>query len=187
MLSWSFEFEDRDYFEGFRSLATNGVDKPILNLFRMLGLMSGNRVKVSSTGAVPLDTLIREGARETSDIDSIATYAPRQVSILTWNYHDVSAPASSTATSLVVQGIPRGVNRVLLTQYRIDDNHSNAYTTWQQMGSPQHLGEKQYVQLVASGQLQLFTSPTWLDVHSGTVEFASEMPRQSVALVQLTW
>ena len=24
MLSWSFEFEDRDYFEGFRSLSSNG-------------------------------------------------------------------------------------------------------------------------------------------------------------------
>ena len=30
MLSWSFEFEGKDYFEGFRTLATNGIDKPIL-------------------------------------------------------------------------------------------------------------------------------------------------------------
>src|SRR5664279_760950 len=45
MLSWSFEFEDKDYFEGFRSLATNGIDKPVLNLFRMFGLMSGDRVR----------------------------------------------------------------------------------------------------------------------------------------------
>ena len=44
MLSWSFEFENKDYFEGFRSLATNGIDKPILNFFRMAGLMSGERV-----------------------------------------------------------------------------------------------------------------------------------------------
>jgi xylan 1,4-beta-xylosidase len=28
MLSWSFEFENKEYFEGFRSLATNGIDKP---------------------------------------------------------------------------------------------------------------------------------------------------------------
>ncbi|HWC16544.1 MAG TPA: hypothetical protein VG498_06000, partial [Terriglobales bacterium] len=49
MLSWSFEFEDKDYFEGFRSLATNGIDKPILNLFRMLGLMNGSRVETTST------------------------------------------------------------------------------------------------------------------------------------------
>ncbi len=44
MLTWAFEFENKDYFEGFRTLATNGVDKPILNLFRMAGLMSGERV-----------------------------------------------------------------------------------------------------------------------------------------------
>jgi xylan 1,4-beta-xylosidase len=40
MLSWSFEFEGKDYFEGFRTLATNGVDKPVLNVFRMAALMS---------------------------------------------------------------------------------------------------------------------------------------------------
>ena len=55
MVSWSFEFEGKDYFEGFRTLATNGVDKPILNLFRMAGLMSGERVATTSTGQVPLN------------------------------------------------------------------------------------------------------------------------------------
>ncbi len=45
MLSWSFEFEGKDYFEGFRTLATNGIDKPILNVFRMAGMMSGDRVE----------------------------------------------------------------------------------------------------------------------------------------------
>lgn len=45
MLSWSFEFEDHDFFEGFRSLSTNGVDKPVLNLFRMLALMHGSTLR----------------------------------------------------------------------------------------------------------------------------------------------
>ncbi len=40
MVSWSFEFEGKDYFEGFRTLATNGVDKPVLNVFRMAGMLS---------------------------------------------------------------------------------------------------------------------------------------------------
>ena len=42
MLTWAFEFEDQQYFEGFRTLATNGIDKPILNLFRMAGLLRGD-------------------------------------------------------------------------------------------------------------------------------------------------
>jgi xylan 1,4-beta-xylosidase len=187
MLSWSFEFEDRDYFEGFRSLATNGVDKPILNLFRMLGLMSGNRIKTASTAAVPLDSLIRNGVRQAADVDALATYAPRRASVLVWNYHDINAPAASSATSLIVRGIPPGVDRVLVTQYRIDDTHSNAYTVWQQMGSPQHPDAQQQALLAAAGQLQLFTSPAWVTVHNQTLEVSSEMPRHAVALFQLTW
>jgi len=34
-MSWSFEFEGQKWFDGFRDLATNGVDKPVLNVFRM--------------------------------------------------------------------------------------------------------------------------------------------------------
>src|SRR5438874_13470292 len=33
-VSWSFEFENQAWFDGFRDLATNGVDKPVLNVFR---------------------------------------------------------------------------------------------------------------------------------------------------------
>jgi len=58
MLSWSFEFEDKEYFEGFRTLATNGVDKPVINIFRMAGLMSGERISTSSTGQVPLNDIL---------------------------------------------------------------------------------------------------------------------------------
>lgn len=36
IVTWAFEFEDQPYFAGFRELATNGVDKPVLNAFRML-------------------------------------------------------------------------------------------------------------------------------------------------------
>ena len=53
MLSWSFEFEDKEYFEGFRSLSTNGIDKPVLNFFRMAALMKGKRVATTSSGPGP--------------------------------------------------------------------------------------------------------------------------------------
>ena len=42
-VTWAFEFEDQPYFAGFRDLATNGIDKPVLNVFRMLGQMRGDR------------------------------------------------------------------------------------------------------------------------------------------------
>jgi xylan 1,4-beta-xylosidase len=187
MLSWSFEFEDKDYFEGFRSLATNGVDKPVLNVFRMFGMMSGERVKTSSTGEVPLDTLVDTGVRGAPDVDAFATHASKEVAVLVWNYHDVNQPAPATPTTVTIRGIPAGVQRVLLEHYRIDQTHSNAYTLWQQMGSPQHPTSQQYADLQAAGQLQLLTSPVWLDVKDGQVTLSTDLPRESISLLHLTW
>jgi xylan 1,4-beta-xylosidase len=187
MLSWSFEFEDKDYFEGFRSLATNGIDKPILNLFRMLGLMSGDRVRASSSGAVPLDTLIGTGVRMASDVDALATRDTHSAAVLLWNYHDVNSPAPPMPVVISVQGLPNEVHRLLLQQFRIDENHSNSYTEWQAMSSPQHPDTEQYARLQAAGQLQPLTSPQWLDVREGRVETSAALPRESVSLLRLDW
>ena len=187
MLSWSFEFEDKDYFEGFRSLATNGIDKPILNLFRMLGLMSGDRVRASSSGAVPLDTLISTGVRQASDVDALATRDTHSAAVLLWNYHDVNSPAPPMPVVISVQGLPNEVHRLLLQQFRIDETHSNAYTEWQAMGSPQRPDAEEYARLRAAGQLQPLTSPQWLDVHDGRVEIPVALPHESVSLLRLDW
>ncbi len=58
-----------------------------------------------------------------------------------------------------MKSIPLSVHRVLLQQYRIDDHHSNAYTVWKEMGSPQNPTPEQYAKLQAAGQLQLLDSP----------------------------
>ncbi len=187
MLSWSFEFEGKDYFEGFRSLATNGVDKPVLNVFRMFGLMSGDRVKSSSTGAIPLDTLVSSGVRQAPDVDAFATRSAHEAAVLVWNYHDLNLPAGATPTTVTISGIPAGVDRVLLEHYRIDETHSNAYTVWQKMGSPQQPTPEQYAQLQEAGQLQLLTSPQWLEVHMGQVEVTTAMPREGISLLHLKW
>ena len=60
-MTWAFEFEDQPPFEGFRELATDGIDKPVLNSFRMFGLMGDERVKATSTGALPTEDVVRDG------------------------------------------------------------------------------------------------------------------------------
>jgi xylan 1,4-beta-xylosidase len=187
MLSWSFEFEDKDYFEGFRSLATNGVDKPVLNVFRMFGLMSGERVATTSTGEVSLDSMLTGGVRQTPDVDALATRGTREADVLVWNYLDIAGAAPATPTTIRVGGVPAGVHRVLLEHYRLDDTHSNAYTVWLGMGSPQHPTATQYAELRAAGQLQLLTSPAWLEVTNGQVSVTTVMPRQGISLLHLTW
>lgn len=187
MLSWSFEFEGKDYFEGFRSLATNGIDKPILNLFRMLALMNGNRVATTSDGAVPLDAILSTGVRSAPDVDAMATRSEHQAAVLLWNYADAAEPAPATPTTVTLHGLPAGVHRVLLTHTRIDDTHSNAYTVWKNLGSPQQPTPEQYALLESRDGLELLDSPVWLDVAHGVATVRTVMPRQSISLLQLSW
>ena len=187
MVSWSFEFEGKDYFEGFRTLATNGIDKPILNLFRMAGLMSGERVATSSSGQLPLKQIVSEGVRQSPDIDAFATKAEHEAATMIWNYHDDDLPAPDAEVQVTIAGIPPGVKKVLLEHYRIDDTHSNAYTVWKAMGSPQSPTPEQYAQLKAAGQLQLLTSPEWLDVSGGKITVSTSLPRQAISLMHLKW
>jgi xylan 1,4-beta-xylosidase len=55
------------------------------------------------------------------------------------------------------------------------------------MGFPQAPTAEQYAQLKAAGQLQLLSSPEWLDVASGTVTIETALPRQAVSLLRLEW
>jgi xylan 1,4-beta-xylosidase len=184
MLTWAFEFEDQPYFEGFRTLASNGIDKPVLNVFRMAGLLEGDRIAVDSTGARTVDQILREGVRQAPDVDAIATRGDRRVAVMVWNYHDDDVPAAASEVRLTVSGLPA---RVLLRQYRIDETHSNAYTAWKQMGSPQKPTEEQYSRLEAAGQLELMDSPRWVDVKGGAAGIGFHLPRQGVSLFELSW
>jgi xylan 1,4-beta-xylosidase len=187
MVSWSFEFEDKEYFEGFRTLATNGVDKPVLNVFRMAGLMSGERVSTSSTGQIALDEILSTGVRQAPDVDAFATKAEHEAAVMLWNYHDDDLPANGAPAHVTIAGIPAGVKKVLLQHYRIDDTHSNSYTVWKEMGSPQTPTAEQYARLKAAGQLELLTSPEWLDVSDGKVTVDTVLPRQATSLLRLKW
>jgi len=187
MVTWAFEFEGKDYFEGFRTLSTNGIDQPILNVFRMAGLFSGDRVAATSSAEVPAGDIAKSGVRAQPDIDAFATKAAHEAAIMLWNYHDEDLPVPSAPVTVTISGIPAGVHKVLLEHFRIDDAHSNAFTVWKAMGSPQDPTPEQYAQLKAAGQLQTLTSPEWLDVAAGSVTISTTLPREATSLLHLTW
>jgi xylan 1,4-beta-xylosidase len=187
MLTWAFEFEDQPYFDGFRTLATNGIDKPVLNLFRMAGLMRGDRVKTDSTAAIPLDIIMKQGVRASNHVDALAVRSDRQISVLAWNYHDDDVPGPEAKVQLEVTSAPGSANRVLMTHYRIDDTHSNSWTAWKKMGSPQQPTPEQYRALEAAGQLELLESPRWIEAKKGQAMLNFTLPRQGVSLIQFTW
>jgi len=139
-MSWSFEFEGQKWFDGFRDLATNGVDKPVLNVFRMYGMMKGSRLKVQNAAEIPLDSLLKKSVRgDDQDIHALACADPGKSSaaVMVWNYYDGDMTAPSRDLTVRIKNIP--AKKVLLQHYRIDDEHSNSYEAWKKMGSPSPL------------------------------------------------
>jgi xylan 1,4-beta-xylosidase len=186
-VTWAFEFEGQLYFAGFRDLVTNGIDKAVLNTFRMFGLLNGERLAVSSTGAVPDEEILKSGVRGRSDVDAIATRGEREITILAWNYHDEDVPAPDAPVDLAVTGIPDVTRRVLVQHFRVDHTHSNAYAEWQGMGSPPHPSADQRKRLEDAGQLQEISSPQWVAVKEGRLRLNFPLPRQGLSLIRITW
>jgi xylan 1,4-beta-xylosidase len=183
--SWSFTFPDVPWFDGFREMATNGVDKPVLNVFRMFGMMGGDRVVVAGNrlGAAEI---IASGVRgEQADVSALASRQGDAAAVMVWNYHDDDLAAPATPVSLSIRNIP--VPRVLVHHYRIDEDHSNAYAAWLEMGAPQQVSKSQYAELERAGKLELLDAPEWVETKNGVATLDFALPRQGVSLVRLTW
>jgi len=186
-LTWAFEFEDQPYFAGFRALASNGLDLPVLNVFRMFGKMSGRRLSVQSTADPGLEAMLKDGVRTTPDVSALASLEARRLSVLVWHYHDDDLPAPDAAVELSVSGLPLGRGEARLQHYRIDESHSNSYAAWKKMGSPIAPDERQYAQLEAAGKLAAMEAPAAVPIDGGRASLAFALPRQAVSLLVLEW
>lgn len=201
-VTWGFEFEDQAWYAGFRDMATNGVDKPVLNVFRMFGMMQGERVEVSgdpaesasqnTTASASSDLAydfmeIRdESVRgEQPDINALAAIDEHSATVMVWNYHDNYEEAPVSPVEVTLKGVP--VSQALLQHFRIDDEHSNSYQVWKDMGSPQNPTSEQIDTLEQAGHLQLLTSPEWVHLENGNAVVTMQLPRRGVSLLKLTW
>jgi xylan 1,4-beta-xylosidase len=186
-LTWAFEFEDQPYFAGFRSLASNGLDKPVLNVFRMFSRMGRQRLNAVSDAAVPLDVMTRRGVREKPDVSALASRDINKLSVLVWHYHDDDLPGPDAAIELGLDGLPFATGETRLQHFRIDDEHSNAFSAWKRMGSPQNPTAEQYARLEQAGQLAALGAPETVRVENGHARLKFTLPRQAVSLLVLDW
>jgi xylan 1,4-beta-xylosidase len=185
-VTWAFEFENQPWFYGFRDLATNGVDKPVLNVFRMFGMMKGNRINVVSNHAYDLRTAVDSSFRKSyTDINGMACKDTNEATVMLWNYHDDDVKGEAEQITLQLKGIP--AKKAQLYYYVIDDESSNSYEAWKKMGSPQSPSAEQIQQLERAGQLQMSGSPQWVTVRNGEYKLETEIKRQAVVLLKLSW
>ena len=173
-VTWAFEFEDQPYFDGFRDLATNGIDMPVLNVFRMFGMMSGERVAVESPAAAALDTMLAAGVKEKPDVHAMASIDAHRRPC--W-FRIITIRQKPDRRSRSISRSPGSRTAAYWCEhFRVDDEHSNSYEVWKKMGSPQQPSPEQYAQLEAAGQLQTLTSPRWVHAEEGRLRVPSRCP-----------
>jgi len=188
-ITWAFEFEDQPYFAGFRQLASNGLDLPVLNVFRMFKQMEGQRVATSSDGQIPLDEIMAQGVRGKPDVGAIASYSKGKLAVFVWHYHDDDVAGDNAQVSLTLAGLPKAFaqgGQASVTHYRIDESHSNVYAAWKRMGSPLAPNDKQYAELKKVDGLEPLEAPQALKLARGGAKLEFTLPRQGVSLIVIS-
>ncbi|MEC3909185.1 beta-xylosidase [Sphingobium sp. CR2-8] len=182
VLSWSFEFEDQPWFAGYRQLSTNGVDLPVLNVFRLFAQLGETKLATTNAAQIPLDQAMAKGIQGNADIGSIATRtADGKVALLLWHYHDDDVPGPDAQVKIDLKGLKAAPTGAKL--WRVDGDHANAFSAWKKMGSPQSPNQDQYAQLEAASVMK--AEDVTVSGVRGAASVDLKLPRQGVALLVL--
>ncbi len=186
-VSWSFEFENQPWFAGFRDLATNGVHKPVLNVFKMFAMMKGTIIPAQNKAQYTLQTVLDSSIRNNSDIGTFVTKDAHSAAIMVWNYHDKDSLMQAINVTLRLKNL--GIPTATLTHYRIDTNHSNSYEYWKKIGSPQRPTDEQIKAMVKAATLQTFQGKksTKIKLNDKGTSWSISLPSQAVSLLYLKW
>ena len=187
-VTWAFEFEDQPYFAGQRVLATNGIDLPVLNVFRMFSKMGGQRLATTSSNEISLDTMMRESVRGAPDIAALTSLEGNKLCVLLWHYHDDDVAGPDAQIQLTLSHLPLPAGLAKITRYLIDQTHSNAYAEWQRLGSPGAPDEKQYAQMKEASLLATVAdSPATVTIEGNAAKLQLTLARQAVSLLIFEW
>jgi xylan 1,4-beta-xylosidase len=192
-VTWAFEFEDQPLFAPLRALATAGIDKPVLNAFRLMGMLAGGPdgqrtpgswIETESSGALPLSQVIEESVTHGPDVNAVAARNGRNVNVLVWDYDDSDQEGPPAHVQLVVDGV-KG-DEVFTSEFRMDETHSNSYRVWQHMGSPSQLTAEQRRALEQAGKLEQTQRHRRVALELGTARIEFDVPRQGIVLIRMT-
>ncbi|MFV3127049.1 GH39 family glycosyl hydrolase [Niveispirillum sp. KHB5.9] len=182
VLTWAFTFEDQPWFAGYRQLASNGIDLPVLNVFRMYAKLGPDSIAATSSAQVPLDEMMA-GVTQKNDVGVMATRKGTELAILIWHYNDNDLAGPDAAIRLQLDGLGKAKARKV-TRYLVDPHTANAYTQWQKMGSPQSPDQDQY-KLLEAASIMHSESLAPLSVAKGKATLDLTLVRQGVTLLIL--
>ncbi len=186
-LAWAFMFEGERCFEGTRSFSTQGIDKPVLNLFRMLSRLGTRRVKLQSTrDPDPLTFRDSTGTEEGPEIDGWAACDGKgNLQVLLYCHHDDWDRQETFDIDLELENFDRD-GEVSVAHYRIDREHSNAYTEWERLGGPEWPTEEQRKAMLDRSGLELMEPPFRIMIRDGKLGLHFSLPTHGISLLEIT-
>ena len=186
LLSWAFLFVGERCFEGTRAFSTQGIDKAILNLFRLYAKMGSQMVGFESSGVKdPLSYADVCGRGEVADISGFATLSDTSLAILIYHQHDDWDATGEAEIALEVEKLPFP-DEVYVTHYRIDGEHSNAYTEWVRQGKPIYPTVEQRAAIKARDGLETLSPPQKVTLNGGKISLGFRLPVHGVSLVTVS-
>ena len=183
VLSWAFTFPGTPYFAGYRVLATNGINLPVLNAFKLLGRLTGTRLPLTSDGARSLDDVLANSVRAEPEVDGLATREGGAVQVLLWNYHDDIVTVAASSVHLAIK-VPASFGpSVRVSNLRVDESHGDAYAVWVSQGMPASPSAEQVAALQQAMEPALLVPDRTVAVACGSVSVDFDLPRFGISLV----
>ena len=185
-LAWAFMFEAERCFEGTRSFSTQGINKAVFNLFRLLARMGTQRVRLSTTRDLdPLTFKDLNGTEEGPEIDGWATMdSEEKMQVLLYCHHDDWDLQETFDVELEIRHLPMEGN-VQIRHFRIDADHSNAYAEWVRQGRPNYPNDGQREAIVSRSALEYCEAPEVIPVHNGTLLRTFTLPTHAISLMEI--
>ncbi len=124
--------------------------------------------------------------RKEPDVSAIASRGSHQLCILAWHYHDDEIPGATAQVKLLLDGL-NSAKAVRVRHFRIDDEHSNAFTAWKAMNAPMPITPAQAKSLQQAGQLAELEPAQLRQLNEGKLALDVSLPRNTISLFILDW
>ena len=186
--SWSFYFEGERFFEGTRAFLTaGGIEKPLLNGYRMMAHLGTDRIEARSSAQWPVEELDAVGGRNMpEEVDALASRSDDgTVAVLVWRHTDDQYQTDEQAARVAVEVAGLAASGYTLQHFRIDSTHSNAHTVWRDLGSSQDPTEEELNVIKARQGLETFEPARDVSPDQGTLALSLDLPLPSVSLLVL--
>jgi len=130
----------------FGLMTFQGIRKASFNAFKMLNYLGPTRLQSG-------------GGTGSDGVDAMATSSMSgdELQILVYDYYAKLNTTGSDMVSIKVSNLPSALSgkQVFVTQFVVDETHSNPYSVWTGQGSPTNPSESQLQELKAAQHLAL--------------------------------